>query len=73
MLHSARNMATKLFVAVVAVMALVSCHKSHDSVPRPARSVYYWRTVMQLDSAERDFLTRNQVKKMYVRYFDVVV
>ena len=55
MLHSVPNMATKLFVAVVVAMALVSCHKSHEPVPRPARSVYYWRTVMQLDSAERDF------------------
>ena len=73
MLHSARNMATKMFVAVMTVMAFVSCHKSHEPVPRPARSVYYWRTVMQLDSAERDFLARNEVKKMYVRYFDVVV
>lgn len=73
MLHPARNIARILLFAVVAALAFVSCHKSHEAVPRPARSVYYWRTVMQLDSAERDFLTRNEVKKMYVRYFDVVV
>ena len=73
MLHPARNIARIFLFAVVAALALVSCHKSHEAVPRPARSVYYWRTVMQLDSAERDFLTRNEVKKMYVRYFDVVV
>lgn len=67
------HIAKTLFFIALAVSSLFSCKKTQQDVPRPARSVYYWRTVMQLDSAERDFLTRNQVKKMYVRYFDVVV
>lgn len=73
MTPSASHIAKTLLFIALAVTTLFSCNKGHQDVPRPARSVYYWRTVMQLDSAERDFLARNEVKKMYVRYFDVVV
>ena len=73
MLHPARNIATLLLLLIMTPLLLFSCKNSHDEVPRPARSVYYWRTVMQLDSAEREFLARNEVKKMYMRYFDVVI
>lgn len=69
----ARNIILLLLLLVITPLVFFSCKKTHDEVPRPARSVYYWRTVMQLDSTERDFLARNEVKKMYVRYFDVVV
>ncbi len=71
--QSASHIAKTLLFIALAVTTLFSCNKGHQDVPRPARSVYYWRTVMQLDSAERNFLARNEVKKMYVRYFDVVV
>lgn len=36
-------------------------------------SVYYWRTTLTLDSAERAFLSEHGVGRMYVRYFDVVM
>lgn len=35
-------------------------------------SVYYWRTVFQLDSTEQQFLQTHRVERMYVRMFDVV-
>ncbi len=73
MTQSASHIAKTLLFIALAVTTLFSCNKGQQDVPRPARSVYYWRTVMQLDSAERNFLARNEVKKMYVRYFDVVV
>jgi hypothetical protein len=34
--------------------------------------MYYWRTTLRLSSAERGFLTRHHVRRLYVRYFDVV-
>lgn len=37
------------------------------------RSVYYWSTVFQLDSAQLDFIREQQVGRIYLRYFDVVV
>lgn len=54
------------------LLALASC--SHDrGVRQPVPSVYYWRTSLSLDSAERAFLARHGVGRMYVRYFDVVM
>jgi hypothetical protein len=36
-------------------------------------AVYYWRTELRLDSAELAFLTQYNIKKVYCRYFDVVI
>lgn len=58
-------------------MALLSLSCNHkapdDDIDIATRSVYYWRTVFALDSAERAFLVENKVERMYVRYFDVVM
>lgn len=34
--------------------------------------IYYWKTVLETDSAERAFLRENNVTRAYVRFFDVV-
>ncbi len=34
--------------------------------------VYYWRTVLTLDDAQRAYLKDNDVQRAYVRFFDVV-
>ena len=36
-------------------------------------AVYYWRTDLRLDSAERAFLQQYHINKVYCRYFDVVM
>ena len=41
---------------------------AHDE----SNSAYYWRTVFQLDSTERRFLTAHNVERLYIRMFDVV-
>lgn len=61
-----------LTILMMTWMMLASCCRKPASVPSPQRSIYYWRTVLSLDSAERRFLKDHEVKKMYVRYFDVV-
>lgn len=37
------------------------------------RSVYYWKTTFNLDSADMDFVKFRNIGRMYVRLFDVVV
>lgn len=61
-------------LAAALTVALAACNRGPGDVPGavPA-AVYYWRTTMSLDSAERAFLTRHHVEKMYVRFFDVVL
>lgn len=34
-------------------------------------SIYYWRTTFTLNQAERDFLKKHAINKIYVRFFDV--
>lgn len=41
-------------------------------VREECNSVYYWRTVFQLDSTERQFLEAHNVERLYIRMFDVV-
>lgn len=60
-----------ILLAFVAV-ACLCCSSGGGDVDDPNPSVYYWRTVFRLDSTERAFLSQHDVKRMYVRYFDVV-
>lgn len=34
-------------------------------------SFYYWKTVFKFSKTEKEVLTENDVKKLYVRYFDI--
>lgn len=36
-------------------------------------AIYYWRTTFKLDDYEKEFLNKNGIRKMYVRFFDVDV
>ena len=36
-------------------------------------AVYYWRTELRLNDAERQFLSDHHISKVYCRYFDVVM
>lgn len=73
--------------AVIAAAAITGCkHKSSDetteivietpdSIPflhEESNGVYYWKTVLDLDSADIKFLSANNVDKAYIRFFDVV-
>ena len=53
------------------LLALTSCSKQQDI--EKGNSVYYWRTDLRLDSTERAFLMQYDIKKVYCRYFDVVI
>ena len=61
-----------IWLTITVLIMLASCgNNSGEGVPEPARAVYYWRTVWQLDSTERQFLRDHDVKKIYLRFFDV--
>ena len=59
-------------LTMLAVVLLCACS---DSQPEMAEqnAVYYWRTELRLDSGERAFLAQHHIKKVYCRYFDVVM
>ena len=46
--------------------------KTTTDAEHQSNGVYYWRTVFELNDYERDFLKEHQVKRLYLRLFDVV-
>lgn len=52
-------------------LALVSFLFSCQQQERPVVSFYYWKTVFRLSPKEKDCLTRNEVERVYIRYFDI--
>lgn len=61
---------------VIAILGVISM--MHVSCTQPIElpeenAVYYWRTDLRLDSTERAFLATYNIKKVYCRYFDVVI
>ena len=63
----------RMVIAILGVisMMLVGCTQPKELPEENA--VYYWRTDLRLDSTERAFLATYNIKKVYCRYFDVVI
>ena len=56
------------------LLAMIACEKqSSRKTLESGQAVYYWRTDLRLDSAERSFLAQYHINKVYCRYFDVVM
>lgn len=66
------NMQKRWLILLFALITMASCNHKVGKVPEPERSVYYWRTTLHFDSAERQFLAEHRIKKIFVRFFDVV-
>ena len=69
----------KILVALAFVASLSSCghqaapqSEAHADESEKVNSIYYWRTVFNLDSAETAFLQRHDVGRIYLRMFDIV-
>lgn len=37
----------------------------------PAKAVYYWKTVLDINDFEMNFMKKHHVKRMYIKFFDV--
>lgn len=67
-----RRLLYKVLPLLLSVLAGNGCnHRPERAVPRPAPSVYYWRTTWKLSATERDFLHTHRIGKIYLRYFDI--
>lgn len=51
---------------------MTGCNQQNDMTAE-SNAVYYWRTDLRLDSTERAFVEHYHIKKVYCRYFDVVI
>lgn len=61
---------TLIIVIATLVTSLLSC--GHGQSGTGLHSAYYWSTTFKLDSMQRQFMRQHGVKRLYVRYFDVV-
>ena len=62
----------RLISWIIFPLMLISCEDNKSSEVG-CNSVYYWRTTFKLDNKERNFLRTNDIKRIYTRFFDVVV
>lgn len=45
----------------------ISC----NDTPKPIVSFYYWKTIFKLSETEKEAILDNNVRKIYIRYFDI--
>lgn len=62
-------------ITLLIALTAVSCNHGHDNpfVHAPKRSIYHWRTTFAPDSAERAFLGKHNIERIYIHYFDIVL
>ena len=63
------KLATYITACLLALLAS-ACGRTDGGGSR--RSLYYWSTVLDIDSTKQAFIDRHGISRMYVRYFDVV-
>ncbi|MDE6535350.1 MAG: hypothetical protein K2K82_04995 [Muribaculaceae bacterium] len=66
----------KFLPLLLLTAALSSCLKPQKALTehpehQEVNAVYYWKTVFQLDSSARQFMAEYDVKRIYLRLFDV--
>lgn len=58
------------FMIIIPII-VASCSGSLPQVHKELNSVYYWKTVFLLDSADIEFIKRHDIGRIYLRMFDV--
>lgn len=56
---------------ILLFLLLAGCQREQPDAAD--NGVYYWRTDLRLDSTELTFLRQHDIRKVYCRYFDVVM
>jgi len=54
------------------LLLLAACKESKEQ-SAPLHAAYYWSTTWQSDSTQQAFLRAHDIRRIYLRYFDVVV
>lgn len=60
-----------LIISLLISITLFSCNGSSSLKNDEGNSIYYWRTTFSLSNGEKEFLQEHDVKKIYMRFFDV--
>lgn len=63
-------------ILIFALMALASCSISEhraNTTDDDCNSIYYWKTEFKISNWDREFMDRHNIKRIYLRVFDVDV
>ena len=60
----------KNIAAILLFCFFFSCASEQE---KKENSVYFWKTVFELDSIENQFVNDLKIEKIYIRYFDVIL
>lgn len=60
-----------LIISLLISIILLSCNGSPSLKSNESNSIYYWRTTFSLSDSEKEFMREHDVKKIYMRFFDV--
>lgn len=60
-----------LTACILLGLTLCCCRHNGDGDGNVA-AMYYWSTTLKMDSVKQDFLREHGIRRLYVRYFDVV-
>ncbi|MCQ2974984.1 MAG: hypothetical protein MJ211_09250 [Bacteroidales bacterium] len=64
----------KILYLLIVIFIFEGCSNNQtSSILNPQPSVYYWQTIFNLDSLENQFIVDHNIKKMYLRYFDITI
>lgn len=65
----------KIGMMVLIGVCLTACRQqsARDVAEHAENAVYYWRTMFELNDAEKAFLQRHNIRRIYLRMFDVVI
>jgi hypothetical protein len=68
-MNKLKHLASCILTAATLASALsCSCSPENEDI---TNSVYYWRTTFEIDSAEHCFIRDNDIRRIYLRMFDV--
>lgn len=60
-----------LSILSACLFAMQGCGNNAKEIVGEGNAIYYWRTAFRLNQYERDFIKKHDIKKMYVKFFDV--
>ena len=59
-----------VFISFLIAISFSSCNHK-ESTETSTNAVYFWKSWVNLSDAEQNFLTENNVDKVYLRFFDI--
>lgn len=69
-MYFCKRMQKRILFIYLIIVVFCSCSKQQGE---KTNAVYYWSTTFKSDSIQQSFLRQHHIKKIYLRFFDVVV